>query len=173
MVAAVIGTVLLAVVGYLSQIAVLPALGMVAVAPNIILAMTVVFAMIYGPWTALAMGFFGGMMVDFMAGGALGISAFIPVVSGFLIGFFKREINSTHFAWAMIFAAALSIINDLWQLMTMYFARIDMALTWGALFRSFASAVETGIAAGITFLLITKLIVISEKRSGLPYLKRY
>ncbi len=173
MVAAIIGTVLLAVVGYLSQIAVLPALGMVAVAPNIILAMTVAFAMIYGPWAALGMGFFGGMMVDFMAGGALGISAFIPVVSGFLIGFFRRELNSTHFVWAMIFAAALSIVNDIWQLMTMYFARIDMSLTWGALFRSFASAVETGIAAGLTFLIITKIIAVSEKRSGLPYLQRY
>lgn len=173
MVAGIIGSVLLAIIGYLAQISFLPALGAVAIAPNIIIALTVVFAMVYGPWTALAMGFFGGIMVDFMAGGAIAVSSFIPVVVGFLLGVFRRELNSGHFAWAFIFASIAHLINDFWLMLTMYFARIDVFIEWGTLLRSIFSAALSGIFAGLLFLAITKLLSIGEKRSGLPYLQRY
>ena len=91
MTAGIIGSVLLAIIGYLVQIAVFPAIGGVAVAPNMMLALAVVFGMVYGPWPALAMGLFGGLMVDFMAGGAIGLSSFIPVIAGIFVGSVKAR----------------------------------------------------------------------------------
>lgn len=173
MVASIIGSVLLAILSYLSQIAVFPALGAFAIAPNTILALTIVFAMIYGPWSALAMGFFGGIMVDFMAGGAIGISSLIPIIVGFLLGVFKREINSGHFLWAMIFASIAHLLNDFWIITTLYFGRIEIFTGFGTLFRSILSAIETGIFAGLFFIIISRLMLIGEKKSGLPYLQRY
>lgn len=173
MVAAIIGSVLLAIFSYLSQIAIFPALGGIAIAPNMILALAVVFAMVYGPWPALAMGFFGGLLVDFMAGGAIGISSLIPLIVGFLLGMFRKEINSSHFIWAMIFASIAHLINDVWVIIALYFGRIDIYIEFGTFLRSLLSAVETGVFAGIFFIVISKLILFGEKRSGLPYLQRY
>ena len=173
MVAGIIGSVILAVTGYLAQVAVFPAFGAIAIGPNIILALAVVFAMIYGPWPALAMGFVGGLMVDFIAGGAMGISSLIPLIAGFMLGMFRRELNSTHFAWAMIFAAIFHLLNDFWIMLTMYFARIDVYIGWGTFLRSMLSALETAVFAVLIFLIITKILSVSEKRSGLPYLQRY
>jgi rod shape-determining protein MreD len=173
MVVGIISSVLIAVIGYLAQIAVFPAFGAIAVSPNMILAISVVFGMIYGPWPALAMGFFGGIMVDFMAGGAIGISSFIPVIAGFMLGMFRRELNSTHFAWAMIFAAFAHLINDFWMMLTMYFARVDVFIGWGTFLRSMLSAGETAFFAGLIFLAVTKILSMNERRSGLPYLQRY
>ena len=173
MAAGIIGSVIIAILGYLAQIAIFPAFGAHAVAPNMILATAVVLGMIFGPWAALAMGFFGGLMVDFMAGGAIGISVLIPMIAGFLMGALRRELNSTHFAWAMIFSAAAHIVNDIWIVLTMYFARIDIYINFGTLLRSIISAIESGVFAGIIFLIISRLLLMGEKRSGLPYLQRY
>ncbi len=173
MVAAVIGSVLMAILGYIAQIAFFPAIGAVAIGPNMIIALSIVFAMIYGPWPALAMGFFGGILVDFMAGGAIGISSLIPLIIGFLLGVFKREINSKHFIWALIFAATAHIINDFWMIIALYFGRIELYINFGTLLRSLASAAETGLIAGLLFIIVSKLLFIGEKRSGLPYLQRY
>lgn len=173
MVVGIIGSVLIAVIGYLTQIAIFPALGATTVGPNMILAVTVVFAMIYGPWSALAMGFFGGILVDFMAGGAVAISSFIPVIVGFFMGIFRHDINSKHFAWAMIFASLAHVANDIWMMSTLYFGRIALYISFGTLWRTILSAAETGLFAGIIFLIITKLLTIGEKRGALPYLQRY
>ena len=173
MVAGIIGSVLVAIVGYLTQIAIFPAFGAIAIGPNMILAITVVFAIVYGPWPGLAMGFFGGIMVDFMAGGAIGISSLIPLIAGFMLGMFRRELNSGHFAWAMIFAAVFHLFNDIWMLLTMYFGRLNVFISWGTLLRSIVSGIETAAFAGLVFLIITKILSMSEKRSGLPYLQRY
>ncbi len=173
MVGAVIGSVILAIIGYLLQIAGFPAFGAVAIAPNIIISLTIVFAMVYGPWAALSMGFFGGLMVDFMAGSAVGISALIPVIIGFLISMAKKEINSRHFIMAMIFAAFAHLVNDLWMILTMYFARYDIFISWGTFLRTLVSAVETGLFAALIFIIVTRLIAISEKRSSVPYIQRY
>ncbi len=173
MISAVIGSVLLAFVGYLLEIAAFPAFGAIAVAPNMIIALTVVFAMIYGPWAALAMGFIGGLMVDFMAGSAVGISAFIPIIFGFLIAMAKKEINSHHFLMAMILASFTHLINDVWMVLTMYFARYEIYISWGTLFRTILSAVETGLFAALIFVIVTRLIAIGEKRNSSPFIQRY
>ena len=173
MAAGIIASVLIAITGYLAQIAFFPAMGAIAVGPNMILAVTVVFGMIYGPWPAISMAFFGGIMVDFMAGGAIGISSLVPLIAGFFLGILRRELNSTHFAWAMIFSAVANLLNDLWMIITMYFARIDVYIGWGTLLRSILSAVETAVFAGLIFLIVSKVLSIGEKRSGLPYLQRY
>jgi rod shape-determining protein MreD len=173
MVGAVIGSIILAVIGYLLQIAAFPAFGAIAIAPNIIISLTIAFAMIYGPWAALSMGFLGGLMVDFMAGGAIGISCLVPVIFGFLISMLKKEINSRHFIMAMIFSSFAHIINDLWVVLTMYFARYEIFINWGTLLRSLVSAIETGIFAAIIFIIVTRLIAMGEKRSSVPFLQRY
>ncbi len=173
MVVAVIVSAVIAILGILTQIAIFPAFGATTIGPNMIIAVTVVFAMIYGAWPALAMGFIGGLMIDSMAGGSIGVSALIPVIVGFLMGVFKKEINSGHFILAMIFAFVAHLINDLWMMLTLYFGRIALFISFGTVLRILLSAIETGIFAGIIFILLTKVLQMGEKRSGLPYLKRY
>ncbi len=173
MTVAVIGSVILAVIGYLTQIAVFPALGATSIGPNMIISLTVVFAMVYGAWPALAMGFFGGIMVDLMAGGAIAISSFVPILVGFTLSIFKEELNSHHFVWAMVFAVLAHLLNDFWIMSALYFGRITLNINFGTFFRSLLSALETGLFAGIIFIIITKLVTIGERRSSLPYLQRY
>ena len=173
MVITVISSIIIAIAGYLTQIAVFPALGATTIGPNMILAITIVFAMIYGPWPALTMGFIGGLLVDSMAGGSLGVSSFIPVIIGFFIGIFKKEISSGHFLIPMIFASFAHLINDLWMMATLYFGRLTLFIGFGTIFRSIASAVETGLFAGVVYIILLKVISIGERRGGLPYLRRY
>ena len=170
---AVITSIVFAILGFLTQIAVFPAFGATTIGPNMILAITIVFAMLYGPWPALTMGFIGGIMVDFMTGGAIGISCFIPVIVGFFMGVYKKEINSSHFLWAMIFAFIAHIVNDFWMMLTLYFGRIMLYISFGTIFRSILSAVETGLFAGLIFIILSRILMMGEKRGGLPYLKRY
>lgn len=169
----IIGSILLAIVGYLTQISIFPAFGATAIGPNMIIALTVVFAMTYGPWPALAMGFFGGILVDFMVGGAIGLSSLIPIIVGFAVGILRRELNSKHFLWAIIYSFLAFFINDLWSMLTMYFARIPLNVEFGTFFRSLLSAIETGLFAGGIFIIIQWLLTFSEKRNGLPYIKRF
>jgi rod shape-determining protein MreD len=170
---AIIGSILIAILGYLTQISIFPAFGATAIAPNMIIALAVVFAMAYGPWPALAMGFFGGILVDLMVGGSVGISSLVPILVGFMVGIFKRELNSRHFLWAMIYAFLAYFLNDLWYMLAMYFARIPLNIGFGTFFRSLLSATETGLFAGGIFILVQWLLTFNDKRNALPYLKRF
>ncbi len=173
MVITIISSIIIAVFGFLTQIAVFPALGATTVGPNMILAITIVFAMIYGPWSAITMGFIGGLLVDSIAGDALGVSCLIPIIVGFFLGIFKKELNSGHFMLPMIFALIAHSINDIWLMATMYFARIDLYISFGTIFRSLLSAVETGLFAGLIFIILHKIMSLGERRGGLPYLQRF
>jgi rod shape-determining protein MreD len=170
---AIIGSILIAIAGYLTQISVFPAFGATAIAPNMIIALAVVFAMTYGPWPAIAMGFLGGILVDLMVGGAVGISSLVPIIIGFAVGIFRRELNSKHFLWAAIYAFLAYFVNDLWCMLTMYFARIPLNVEFGTFFRSLVSAIETGLFAGGIFIVIQWLLTFNDRRNALPYLKRF
>lgn len=169
----IIGSVLIIIAGFLMQIAIFPAFGATTVGPNMIMSLTVVFAMIFGPWPALAMGFFGGMLVDSIAGSTMAISSLIPIIVGFTIGMLRGDLNSRHFVWAMIYAALAHILNDFWMMSALYFGRITLNINFATLARIIFSAIETGLFAGLIFIILTKLLIIGEKRGGLPYLQRY
>lgn len=66
-------------------------LNFAGVAPNLILMFTCIVGFMRGRTSGMFTGFFGGMLVDIMSGGMIGITPLLYVLAGYFNGMFYRE----------------------------------------------------------------------------------
>lgn len=78
------------IVCFLLQCTVFRALEIASVTPNLMIVVTASFGFMRGQKEGLFVGFFCGLLLDFLSGGGLGFYALIYMFAGFLNGFFKR-----------------------------------------------------------------------------------
>lgn len=78
------------IVCFLLQCTVFRALEIASVTPNLMIVVTASFGFMRGQKEGLFVGFFCGLLLDFLSGGVLGFYALIYMFAGFLNGFFKR-----------------------------------------------------------------------------------
>lgn len=78
------------IVCFLLQCTVFKSLAIASVSPNLLVVVTAAFGFMRGQKEGLFVGFFCGLLLDFMSGSALGFYALIYMFIGFLNGFFKR-----------------------------------------------------------------------------------
>ena len=78
------------IVCFLLQCTVFKSLAIASVSPNLLVVVTAAFGFMRGQKEGLFVGFFCGILLDFMSGSALGFYALIYMFVGFLNGFFKR-----------------------------------------------------------------------------------
>ena len=78
------------IVCFLLQCTVFKSLAIASVSPNLLVVVTAAFGFMRGQKEGLFVGFFCGILLDFMSGSALGFYALIYMFVGFLKGFFKR-----------------------------------------------------------------------------------
>ena len=78
----------LILLAFLLQSTVFQALTIASIAPNLLLILTVSFALLRGNREGLFVGFFCGLIIDLFYGDIIGFYALIYMYIGFIIGFF-------------------------------------------------------------------------------------
>ncbi len=81
---------LLIFVAFFLQCSVLQAVSVATISPNLLLVLTVSFALMRGKREGIFVGFLGGLLTDLFSGGVLGFHALLYAWVGFLTGFCCR-----------------------------------------------------------------------------------
>jgi rod shape-determining protein MreD len=134
-------------IGFLLQTAFLPALGVNSISPDLILAVLIPSAILWQPIPTAFMGAAAGLLVDILFGHGIGTYSITYLAAPWLAGTFgKNFYRENAFLPAGIAGAAL-IVRELWTAVMVYLGRMEIAITWGFVFRLLASALMTAVVA--------------------------
>ena len=81
----------------LLQVSVFPMLPYLSVTPNLLLILTISFAIMYGQMYGLFIGLICGLLADVYSGGLIGLSGLILACAGYINGSFARSFDYEDF----------------------------------------------------------------------------
>ena len=111
---------LLLIFVYLLQILIVSRFAFFGVRADLILIVTTLFAVTYGPEDGSAIGLFFGIMQDLL-GGVMYVNTFSKAILGFLVGTFKESVLGTEESVAVSAVCVATVTNFLLELVILYF----------------------------------------------------
>lgn len=151
-------------IAYLLQIAVLPALGVNSVSPDLILAVLIPSAMLWAPVPVAFMGAAVGLLVDILTSHGIGTYAIAYLAAPWLAGTLGRNFYRENAFLPAGIAGGTVIVRELFMALMIYLAQMEIAFTWGILFRILASALLTAAVAIPWHLVFYSSMVKYERR---------
>ena len=97
--------------GFLLDAAILPQLAVLGVVPDILICITVSFALLYGCYIGASVGVAGGLMLDILVGHALGFYALIHLLIGVGAGFLSGNRSADRYLFPSSIAALAVVIK--------------------------------------------------------------
>lgn len=145
------------------------ALAIGGISPNLVLMFTCIAGFMRGKKTGMFTGFFGGILVDIMTSGAIGMTSLIYVYAGYMNGVFFKEYDKELIVFPMILVGICDFAYGILVFMTKFLVRARLDL-WFYLKRIIIPEVIytvalTIVAYELTYYLVRKLDSIDKKRS--------
>jgi rod shape-determining protein MreD len=106
------------VIALLVQLTVAPEISIGMVKPDILLVVTLCWALAEGPGQGALFGFSAGLLEDIFTTQVLGVSAFAKTLIGYFGGELKQRVISKSVIWPTIIVFFASILQDLLKFMT-------------------------------------------------------
>lgn len=101
------------VVALLLQLTVAPEISIGTVKPDLLLAVTVCWALFEGPARGALFGFWGGLLEDVFSTAVMGVTAFAKTIIGYFSGELRQRIISKSVVWPMLIVFFASILHEL------------------------------------------------------------
>lgn len=101
------------VLALLVQLTVAPEIAIGTVRPDVLLVVTVCWALFEGPGQGALFGFWGGLLEDVFSTAVLGVDAFAKTVIGYFGGELRQRIISKSVAWPMVIVFFASFLHEL------------------------------------------------------------
>ncbi|MBC7229013.1 MAG: rod shape-determining protein MreD [Actinobacteria bacterium] len=101
------------VLALLVQLTVAPEIAIGTVRPDVLLVVTVCWALFEGPGQGALFGFWGGLLEDVFSTAVLGVGAFAKTVIGYFGGELRQRIISKSVAWPMVIVFFASFLHEL------------------------------------------------------------
>jgi rod shape-determining protein MreD len=160
-------------VAFLLQTAVLPALGVMSVSPDLIFAVLIPAAMLWQPIPTAFMGAAAGLLMDILFGHGIGLYSIPYLIAPWLAGVYGRQFFRENAFIPSGLAAAAVILRELITMVFIYLARIPLSVTWGYVFRVAASALLTaGLTIPYHLFFYGYLLKHERRKPGLIYFGR-
>ncbi len=96
----------------LLELAVAPEIALGSVRPDILLVVLVCWALLEGSRSGAILGFWGGLMEGIFTTTALGVTAFIKTVAGYVVGELRRRVVTRTVLWPMAVVFLVSILHE-------------------------------------------------------------
>ncbi len=126
--------------------------------PDLLLVVTVVFAMQKGKRTGLKVGLLAGALADIFSAGGLGINIFILGGLGFLIGYFSERIyKESIFAQSFICAIAVVIHSIVFYVFASFTFNETLSFLSFAVTKVLPTVIYTTVICPFVFKLFTKI----------------
>jgi rod shape-determining protein MreD len=106
------------VIALLVQLTVAPEISIGAVKPDILLVVTLCWALAEGPGQGALFGFSAGLLEDIFTTQILGVSAFAKTLIGYFGGELKQRVVSKSVIWPVIIVFFATILQELLKFMT-------------------------------------------------------
>ncbi|MDY6796484.1 MAG: rod shape-determining protein MreD [Actinomycetota bacterium] len=104
---------LILIVTLLVQLTVSPEIGIGSVRPDVILVVTLCWALLEGAGQGALFGFFGGLLEGIFSTAVLGVGAFSKTILGYFCGELRQRVVSKSVIWPMIIIFFGSILSEL------------------------------------------------------------
>ncbi len=95
------------------EISVAPEIAVGSVKPGILLTVLVCWAILEGPRSGAVFGFWGGLLEGIFTTTALGVTALVKTVAGYLVGEIRRRVVSRTVIWPMAVVFLTSVLHEL------------------------------------------------------------
>lgn len=96
----------------LVELTVAPEVAVGSVKPDILLTVLVCWAILEGPRSGAVFGFWGGLLEGVFTTTALGVTALVKTVAGYLVGEVRRRIISRTVIWPMAVVFVISVLHE-------------------------------------------------------------
>lgn len=161
------------VFAFLLQTAFLPALGVDSISPDLMLAVLIPPAML---WRAVPVAFMGaaaGLLVDILFGHGIGAYAIPCLLAPWLAGTYGKNFYRENAFLPAGIAGGSVVVRELTLALMVFLGRMNIALTWGFLFRLLSSSLLTA-AVTIPWHLFfySRLVKYERRKPGLFFIGR-
>ncbi|MDL2217141.1 rod shape-determining protein MreD [Christensenellaceae bacterium OttesenSCG-928-M15] len=141
-----------------------PRVNLLGMRPDAMLAATVSFAVLHGPFMGAALGAAGGILSDLIGGTAIGLSAAIYLVAGVAGGFFYKKFYADNVVVPALTAITCGLAKDIF--MAIVRAIGGARFSFGAMFLQYIlpSALMSGLLCILFHLALKPLAARQIKR---------
>ncbi|MDD3243765.1 MAG: rod shape-determining protein MreD [Eubacteriales bacterium] len=150
-------------VGMLVQTAVLPAMGVTAVAPEILMSILILSAIYWKPVPTALIGVFFGLVMDALFGRGIGMYSLPYLVVSWAAPLVKRQFDERNIPVIILYAVVCYLLRDGVMLALLYLVRTQNSFNGFMVLRSVLSALLTGAT---TLLLCFPMIKWFQKREA-------
>ncbi|OFW57660.1 MAG: rod shape-determining protein MreD [Actinobacteria bacterium RBG_19FT_COMBO_54_7] len=106
------------VIALLAQLTIAPEIRIGVIKPDILLVLTVCWALVEGPGQGAIFGFSAGLLEDIFTTATVGVSAFSKTLIGYFTGEVRQRIVSKSVIWPMLIVFIATIVQELLKFMT-------------------------------------------------------
>jgi rod shape-determining protein MreD len=110
------------------DVAIFPSLAFLGVAPDMLLCITVSFALLEGSFNGAMMGLCGGLLIDLVCGGSLGFYALQYLIVGYVAGLPRGRFYVDKFLLPSLFAAIFYGIKSVLLLLLLFVSGSDSSM---------------------------------------------
>ena len=161
------------VLAFIVQTAVLPACGVMSIAPDLIFALIIPAALLWQPVPVALMGAAAGLLLDIFFGHGIGLYALPYLGATWLIGRYARQMFNENALMPAAFAGAAFLAREIFTLLAIYLARMEIDITAAYVLRSLASALLTaGLSVPLYLLSFLFVNRRDNRRSGVYHVGR-
>lgn len=155
------------------QTAILPAIGISSVAPDLLFAVLIPASMLWLPIPTAFMGAAAGLLMDILFGHGIGMYSIFYLAAPWVAGAYcKQFYRENAFVPASIAGGAV-VAREIFILIMMYLGRMTVGITWGLVLRVLACAVLTmGLAIPWHLAYYGYLLKNERHKPGLIYFGR-
>ena len=140
------------------QVAVLPALGVTSIAPDLILAVLVPCAVLWNSLPTALMGAAAGLIIDILFGNGIGLYSISYLVVPWFIGQYGGGYFHENPVMPSLMAAAAFLLREAVTALLIYLGRMEIAITAQLLLRTLASTLYTGAFTAPVYLVLFGII---------------
>jgi rod shape-determining protein MreD len=141
----------------LLQLAWAPKWGVFGGRPDLVTLVVVCLAFLDGPTTGAISGFCGGLVVDALSMGPMGIGALVRTLTGFAAGFVERTVFAGSVLTPMVAVAVATAGSQLLELALMLLVGRRVPVMASVVRVVFPVALYNGLLAGLAYPLLARL----------------
>ena len=138
----------------------LPGLVIVGFRPELLLLLTLIFAMLEEPWGAAGFGFASGLMKDLLVGKFIGLYAGTYLLMAILVGFVTKRLYRENFLVRFFAIVAGTVLGQVLYLLGA--ASFGFSSPWSWI--TWSSILGTSLFNGLVGLLVYRPLVAMNKR---------
>ena len=150
----------------LLQCSVFSMMSVLTVTPNLLLAISISFAIMCGSLTGMTTGFAAGLALDVLSGGVYGFYALIFMTLGYLAGFLNKIYNREDIKFPLFVIAVCDIFYGFIMYLILHFFRGDFQIQYYFLTVMLPELVFTVLVMIVLFPVILRLDQSISKRAG-------